>query len=257
MSKTTVFDYQAYAGLTKHLGGMAATEELVDLCEISSDDEVLEVGCGVGQTAVWLAKRIGCRVIGVDISQGMVERARERAEKAGVEELVEFRIADMIDLPFEDDRFDVVFGESVVPFGTDHAKAIMEFTRVVKPGGLVGLNESTWLQPPSPELVAWLSQDMAANATVHSAEEWEELFDSAGLQNLVVRISRVETREEVLGLFRRYGCWGFLQIIGRTLTLYLRNPVYRAFVRETQESGVAPENTQEYLGYGLYVGWKP
>ena len=68
MPKTTVFDYQAYAGLTKHLGGLAATEELIRLCEISSDDEVLEVGCGVGQTASLLAKRIGCRVVGVDLA---------------------------------------------------------------------------------------------------------------------------------------------------------------------------------------------
>ncbi|HEY42583.1 MAG TPA: class I SAM-dependent methyltransferase [Anaerolineae bacterium] len=257
MSKRTVFDYQAYAGHTKHLGGMAATEELVDLCEISSDDEVLEVGCGVGQTAVWLARRIGCRVIGVDNLQGMVERARERAERAGVEERVEFRVANIIDLPFEDDRFDAVFGESITVFATDHAKAIKEYARVVKPGGLVGLNESTWLQPPSPELIAWLSQDMAANATAHTAEEWEGLLESAGLQDLVVRISKVDTRKEVLGLFRRYGCGGFLQIIGRALTLYLRNPEYRNFVRETREGGIIPENTQDYLGYGLYIGRKP
>jgi ubiquinone/menaquinone biosynthesis C-methylase UbiE len=257
MSKKTVFDYQAYAGHTKHLGGMAATEELVDLCEISRDDEVLEVGCGVGQTAVWLVKRIGCRVIGVDNLKAMVERARERAESAGVSKRTEFRVADIIDLPFEDNRFDVVFGESITVLATDHTKAIKEYTRVVKPGGRVGLNESTWLQPPSPELVAWLSQDMAANATAHTAEEWEGLFESAGLRDLVVRTSKIDTREEALGSFRRYGCGGFLRIIGRTLRLYLRNPEYRDFVRETLQAGIVPENTEEYLGYGLYVGRKP
>jgi ubiquinone/menaquinone biosynthesis C-methylase UbiE len=257
MSKTTIFDYQAYAGLTKHMGGMAATEELVDLCEIGSDDEVLEIGCGVGQTAVWLGKHIGCRVTGVDVSQGMVDRARERADQAGVDERVEFRVADMIDLPFEDDSFDVVFGESVVPFATDHAKAIMECTRVIKPGGLVGLNEATWLQPPSPELIAWFSQDMAANARTHSAEEWEALLEGAGLRDLVVRTSTIDMREEVRGIFRRYGCGGIIKIAGRALALYIRNPEYRDFVRETQESGVVPENTQDYLGYGLYIGRKP
>lgn len=257
MAKRTVFDYQAYAGLTKHLGGLAATEELIRLCEISSDDEVLEVGCGVGQTTSLLAKRIGCRVVGVDLSPAMVERARERAQRAGVDDRTEFRVANIIDLPFEDDRFDGVFGESITVFATDHAKAIREYTRVVKPGGLVGLNESTWLQPPSPELIAWLSQEMAANATAHTAEEWEGLLESAGLRDLVVRISKVDTRKEVLGLFRRYGCGGFLQIMGRILTLYLRNPEYRDFVRETRESGVVPQDTMVYLGYGLYVGRKP
>ncbi len=257
MSKKTVFDYQAYAGHTKHLGGVAASEELVDLCEISRDDEVLEVGCGVGQTAVWLVKRSGCRVIGVDNLQTMVERARERAERAGVRERTEFRVADIIDLPFEDDRFDAVFGESITVFATDHAKAIQEYVRVVKPGGLVGLNESTWLQSPTPELKAWLSQEMAANATAYTAEEWEGLLENAGLRDLVVRTSKIDTREEALGSFRRYGCGGFLQIIGRVLRLYLRNPEYRDFVRETREAGIIPKNTEEYMGYGLYVGRKP
>jgi ubiquinone/menaquinone biosynthesis C-methylase UbiE len=236
---------------------MAATEELVDLCEISSDDEVLEVGCGVGQTAVWLAQRIGCRVVGVDNLQAMVERARERAESAGVCEITEFRVADIIDLQFEDNRFDAVFGESITVFATDHAKAVKDYAGVVKPGGFVGINETTWLQPPSPELEAWLSQDMSANATTHMAEEWEGLLKNAGLKDLIVRISTIETREEALGSFRRYGCGGFLRIVGRVLRLYLRDPEYREFARETREGGIIPENAQDYIGYGLYIGRKP
>jgi ubiquinone/menaquinone biosynthesis C-methylase UbiE len=257
MPKTTVFDYQAYAGLTKHLGGLEATEELIRLCEISSDEEVLEVGCGVGQTASFLAKRIGCRVVGVDLSPAMVERSRERARRVGVSDRIEFRVADIIDLPFEDDRFDVVYGESVTPFTTDHTKAIMEYTRVVKPGGRVGLNEATWLQPPSQELVAWFAQDMAANATTHTAEEWEALFEGAGLQDITVRTSTIEMRDELRGILSRYGCGSLFQMAGRMLSLYLRNPEYRDFVRETREGGVVPQDTMVYLGYGLYVGHKP
>lgn len=257
MAKRTVFDYQAYAGLTKHLGGLAATEELIRLCEISSDDEVLEVGCGVGQTTSLLAKRIGCRVVGVDLSPAMVERARERARRERVDDRTEFRVANIIDLPFEDDRFNVVFAESVTPFATDHTKAIMEYTRVIKPGGRVGLNEATWLHPPSPELVAWFSQDMAANATTHTAEEWEALFEGAGLQDVTVRTSTIDTREEVRGLLRRFGFGGFLQSMGRMLKLYARNPEYRDFARETREGGVVPQGTLESLGYGLYIGRKP
>jgi len=257
MPKTTIFDFQAYVGLTKHMGGLAATEELFRLCEISSDDEVMEAGCGVGQTAVFLAKRHGCRVVGVDISQAMVDRAWERARRAGVEEQVEFRVADIVDLPFGDGRFDVVFGESITVFSADHAKAITEYTRVVKPGGMVGMNESTWLKPPSSEFIAWFAQDMAANARTHTAEEWEALLEGAGLRDLVVRTSTIDTREEVRGLLRRYGLGGFLQMFGRGLALYARNPEYRAFLREIRQSGVAPPDVVDYLGYGLYIGRKP
>ena len=257
MSKTTIFDYQAYAGLTKHLGGLTATEELFRLCEISGDDEVMEAGCGVGQSAVFLAKRHGCRVVGVDISQGMVDRAWERARRAGVEKQVEFRVADIVDLPFEDDRFDVVFGESIVPFSDDHAKAIAEFTRVVKSSGLVGLNESTWLQPPYPELIEWFAQDMAANAYIHTAQEWQAILEGAGLRDLVVQTSSLDIKQEFRGILRRFGIGGFIQSMGRMLVLYARNPEYRAFLRETRKSGVAPPDVADYLGYGLYIGRKP
>jgi arsenite methyltransferase len=257
MPKTTIFDFQAYAGLTKHMGGLAATEELFRLCEISGDDEVMEAGCGVGQTAVFLARRHGCRVVGVDVSQSMVDRAWERARRAGIEEQVEFRVADIVDLPFEDGRFDVVFGESITVFAADHTKAIAEYARVVKSGGLVGLNETTWLQPPSPELNAWLAQDMAANARAHTAEEWQALLEDAGLRDLLVRTSEVDMRQEVRGILRRFGIGGFIQSIGRGLALYTRNPEYRAFLRETRKSGVTPPNVTDYLGYGLYIGRKP
>ncbi len=257
MPKTTIFDFQAYVGLTKHMGGLAATEELFRLCEISSDDEVMEAGCGVGQTSVLLAKRHGCRVVGVDISQDMIDRAWERARRAGVEEQVEFRVADIVDLPFEDGRFDVVFGESITSFAADHAKAISEYARVVKSGGLVGLNESTWLQPPSSELIAWFEQDMAPNARTHTAEEWEALLEGAGLRDLVVQTSTMDMRQEFRGILRRYGLGGFIQSIGRMLVLYAHNPEYRAFVREIREGGVAPPDVADYLGYGLYIGRKP
>jgi arsenite methyltransferase len=61
------------------------------------------VGCGAGVTACYLAKRYGCRLVGVDISARIIERSRERAKKERVADRVEFRVADAQDLPFEDD----------------------------------------------------------------------------------------------------------------------------------------------------------
>jgi len=67
--KQSVFDFQAEVGLTKHLGGVGATEELIELCHIGEGKHVLDVGCGVGVTPCFIAKRYGCRVVGVDISE--------------------------------------------------------------------------------------------------------------------------------------------------------------------------------------------
>ena len=80
------FGLQAYWGVTKHMGGLKATRELIELCHIDEGKYVLDVGCGIGITPCYLAKRYGCRVVGVDISQKMVDRSKERAKREGVED---------------------------------------------------------------------------------------------------------------------------------------------------------------------------
>jgi SAM-dependent methyltransferase len=78
----TFFDFAAEVGLTKHLGGVGATEELIELCHIGEGKYVLDVGCGAGVTPCFIAKRYGCRVVGVDISEGLIERSNSRDGEA-------------------------------------------------------------------------------------------------------------------------------------------------------------------------------
>jgi ubiquinone/menaquinone biosynthesis C-methylase UbiE len=255
--KQTLFDFAAEVGLTKHLGGVGATEELIELCHIGEGEYVLDVGCGAGVTPCFIAKRYGCRVVGVDISEGMVERSKERAQREGVADRVEFRVADAQDLPFEDDLFDAVITESVTAFPEDKERAVNEYVRVTKPGGYVGLNESIWLKvPPPPEVIAWASQDVGANVKPLTSDGWVELLEGAGLREIVVRIYEINTQNEARGILRRYGCGGMLRVLCRMLSLYARSPAYRRFVKGAREGGVTPENLDEYFGYGVYVGRK-
>jgi arsenite methyltransferase len=256
--KQTVFDFQAEVGLTKQLGGLKATEELVGLCHIDEGKYVLDVGCGVGVTPSYLAKKYGCRVFGVDISGRMVERSRERAKREGVEDRVEFRVADVQDLPFEDDLFDAVIGESVIALPADKQRAANECVRVAKPGGYVGFNETTWMKAPvPPELVEWVSQDSSANAEPLTSDGWVGLLEGAGLTDIIVRTYEINTRNEARGILRRYGCRGMLGVLCRILFLYARSPAYRRFAKEVREVEITPENLDEYFGYGMYVGRKP
>lgn len=253
----TFFDFAAEVGLTKHLGGVEATEELVELCRIGEGKYVLDVGCGAGVTPCYLAKRHNCRVVGVDISERMVERSRERAKKEGVADRVEFRVADAQDLPFEGELFDAVITESVTAFPEDKQRALREYARVTKPGGYVGLNESTWLKvPPPPKVVAWANQEVGASVQPLTRDGWRDLLEGAGLREIVVRVSAIDTRHEAKGVVRRYGCMGMLLTMSRVVRLYLRSPAYRRFVKRVGGSGVVPENLDEYFGYGIYVGKK-
>lgn len=251
------FDYAAEVGLTKHLGGVAATEELIEMCHIGRDSYILDVGCGVGVTPCTLAKRIGCRVVGVDISPQMVARARVRAKRTRVPDTVEFKIADAQDLPFEDELFDAVLTESVTAFPEDKQKAVNEYARVARRGGYVGLNESVWLKTPPPEeIVAWAAQDLGANILPLTLEAWTELLQTAGLKEITTKTYSIRTQDEERGILQRYGWGGMLSVVGRMLLLYARSPDYRKFVKDVRKSGVTPKNLEEYFGYGLFVGRK-
>ncbi|HET9481340.1 MAG TPA: methyltransferase domain-containing protein [Candidatus Polarisedimenticolia bacterium] len=94
---------------------------------------VLDLGCGYGETAVWLALQ-GAVVDAVDISPGMVEVSRRLAERCGVPERIRFHVAPGESLPFEEGAFDLVFGHDVLHH-LDLDLARGELLRVLKPGG--------------------------------------------------------------------------------------------------------------------------
>lgn len=144
-----LFDMQAAVGVTKHMGGLGATRELLGLCQVQAAHEVLHVGCGIGAGPACIARTFGCRVVGVDLSQRMIGWARRRVRQERVEDLVEFRTADVLALPFPDDRFDVVVCEPVLAFVEDKRRAIGECVRVTRPGGHVGLNEGLAHRSPT------------------------------------------------------------------------------------------------------------
>jgi len=118
--------------------------------EVGQGDSVLDVCCGTGDLAFELAGRVspGGRVIGCDFSEPMLDLAREKGEKAGVES-VRFEWADALQLPYDAGRFDAV----TVGFGVrnfaDWDRGLREMTRVLRPGGrLVVLEFTAPRRPP-------------------------------------------------------------------------------------------------------------
>ncbi|MGA9348862.1 MAG: class I SAM-dependent methyltransferase [Anaerolineae bacterium] len=250
-SGASFLDMQAYVGITKHIGGFEATNELLSLCHIGDAREVLNVGCGIGVGSAYIAKKYGCHVVGMDISEKMIEWSRRRAREDRVEAKVEFRTADVLDLAFEADRFDVVFAESVLLFVEDKARAIRECVRVTKPGGYVGLNEGFWIKQPSPELVTRVKD--AIGPFISTLETWQALWEASGLQERVVRICQTDSRKEVKSRIQWIGWRWLLRAWGRVLRLYITNPAIRQSIKEMFD---VPSEVFQYAGYGLFVGKK-
>jgi ubiquinone/menaquinone biosynthesis C-methylase UbiE len=120
----TYLDVQAEVGITKHLGGFPATDELLTLCHVAEAKEVLYVGAGIGVGPAYIARKFGCHVVAIDISEKMLAWTSQRAREEGVADKVETRLANILDLPFDDNRFDAVLVESVAAFVEDKAKAV-------------------------------------------------------------------------------------------------------------------------------------
>lgn len=104
---------------------------------------VLDVGCGSGASALPAASIVGPsgRVIGVDLAERLLDRARAKAEQAGLRN-VEFRYGDMEALGFPDGMFDAVISAFSIFFVPDMVKQVAELWRMVRPGGQLAI--TTW-----------------------------------------------------------------------------------------------------------------
>jgi SAM-dependent methyltransferase len=115
---------------------------------------ILDVGCGIGRTTRHLHEHISAdRIVGLDADPDLLAVARDRTDTDGSVELT-YQEGDATALPFDDDRFDLVYTRFLLTHLPDPAEAVQEFRRVCRPGGLVAAQEpdlaslGTW--PPSP-----------------------------------------------------------------------------------------------------------
>ncbi len=118
-----------------HTRGILATREHAELAAPSEDMHVLDVGCGVGGPARYLAATYGCRVTGVDLTEEFVAVAQMLTERCRLDHFVDFRQANGLDLPFDDASFDMVWCQNVTMNIEDKAGFYREIARVLKPGG--------------------------------------------------------------------------------------------------------------------------
>ncbi len=124
-----------------HIGGKPTTVLLAKDVGIEPGSRVLDVGCGVGGPARTLAKQCNCRVMGVDITEEYCNTARWLTDKVGLGEKISFLRASALEIPIEDDGFDVIWMQHVSMNIEDKDRLLKEAFRVLKPGGKLGIHE--------------------------------------------------------------------------------------------------------------------
>jgi SAM-dependent methyltransferase len=186
-----------------HPGGLSLTTHLGTALDLKGTDRVLDVACGLGSSAVHLAKHFGCQVIGVDYGAETVSAATARAADHGVAHLTKFPQGDAEGLPFDDGTFDAVILECSFCTFPDKATAAAEVARVLRsseplqghPGGRLGLTDMT-VNGPLPgdieSLLGWVACVTGAGAP----QAYVAALRDAGFRDFAVE----DHRDALLGM---------------------------------------------------------
>lgn len=199
-------------GNSFHPGGTRLTERLGQIMDLTPGKRVLDVAAGRGMSAIFLARRFGCDVVGIDYSRKNIDQATREASAIGPGGKVTFQCGDAEQLPFPDASFDAVICECALCTFPDKPAAALEFARVLRMGGQVGVSDLTRQGKLAPELegiLAWIAciadaQPLTAYVALLSAANLEvrltEVHNSA-LTEFVRQIQvRLLVTEVMLGL---------------------------------------------------------
>jgi len=119
-------------------------EEMLSWANVTEAQQILDVGCGIGGSSLYLAEKFGAAVKGITLSPVQADRARERARSSAIN--AQFQVADALNLPFADHSFDLVWSLESGEHMPDKAKFLQECDRVLKPGGTFLM--ATWCHRP-------------------------------------------------------------------------------------------------------------
>jgi ubiquinone/menaquinone biosynthesis C-methylase UbiE len=176
-----------------HSLGRLATVALIDLAQISKSDRVLDAGTGIGGTARLIAAEHGCRVTAVDLTPEYCEIAKWLNDAVGLGNMIEVRVADVTELPFDTASFDVVISQHVQMNIADKQRLYAEAHRVLAPGGRLalwdvtaGLGGPVYAPVPwasSPEQSHLVTPERLADVLCEAGftiAHWNDLTESAG-----------------------------------------------------------------------------
>jgi arsenite methyltransferase len=175
-----------------HPGGLKLTERLGTLLGLTAQSRVLDIASGQGTSALFLAQRFGCEVVGIDYSGHSVEQASAAAAAKGLDPRVRFQVGDAERLPVADSSFDAIICECAFCTFPDKAAAAHEFARVLRTGGGIGLSDLTrgaTLPKELDGLLAWI----ACIADAQPVESYVQYLGSAGF-----RVQPHECHDEAL-----------------------------------------------------------
>lgn len=174
LDRLTAEDFSPYDQF--HSRGHQATAELAQLLNPQPGQTVLDLGCGIGGPARWLATQRGCRVVGLDLTEVYCRTAHELSLRAGLARQTAFVCADALALPFDSGGFEMIWTQHAAMNIADKARLYREVARVLKPGGRFGLYDVM----AGPAGAPYFPVPWSASA------EWSHLMSPEGVREAVL-----------------------------------------------------------------------
>ena len=153
---------------------------------VEDGDKILDVGCGIGGSSIWLAKNFHCNVVGVNITPAQVEKARRLAKESGVSDLTNFYVEDYNKTSFRDKSFDVIWVLESICYAESKKVFLQEAWRILKSGGRLIVADGFLDKRPSSErekrrLKSCLEGWVVPNLT--SVDEFQDHLKTIGYHN--------------------------------------------------------------------------
>ncbi|WFP50898.1 methyltransferase domain-containing protein [Methylomonas sp. EFPC3] len=189
----------------QHQALLNKNQVLYEKAGIQPGDHVLDAGCGIGGSTIWMAKQHGNRVTGITISAKQADYARDHAKRHGVAESVDFQVADFCATPFADASFDVVWALESSCHALNKGDFLEEAWRVLKPGGRIVVCDGFVLQRQfSPE--QWQAVVTCLNGwavpNLCSRDEFTGLLQQQGFANIVCHDITAQTQASVEHMYK-------------------------------------------------------
>ena len=228
---------------------------MADMAGIQPGSMVLDAGCGVGGSSLWLAKELNCRVTGISLNKNQVSKANGYAREAGLHDQVQFELKDYCNTGYAPNTFDIVWAIESVCYAGDKMDFIKEAYRLLKPGGRLIVTDffkTADLKEKASIAVKRMANGWAVNEFT-TAEAFEQQLSEAGFS----AITQHDASKAILPSARRlYRAWligkPFAWLYGmfnRNTTSLSKNNVHTAYLQY-------PTLKKGWWSYRIFTGEK-